>query len=303
MYRVLIIKHGALGDVIQSMGACQDIRLHHPDAELVVLTTPPYRSIFSRCPYVDRVLTEKRPKPWQMGQWWQLIRRLRGESFDRVYDLQNTARTALYRRRILPDASWVTTIDKVSEESVLTAWQRAMMSAGLATPNILEPKVKWLADDIQWLVDSVGLKDDYIVMIPGSSASHPEKRWPYYEELAIALIERTKYHVVTVPGPDEVDLCRDLPATAMFRADGTVLDWFELAGVLARAAFVVGNDTGPTHIAANLGRPGLALFGGHKSPASTGIERRDFRVLAAPDLSRLGVEMVYDAIVSQTRGD
>jgi len=261
-----------------------------------VLTTPPYRSIFARCPDVDRVLTEQRPKFWQMADWWRLIRMLRGECFDRVYDLQNSSRTGLYRRRLIPDPHWTVTTDKHPNESVLTAWQRTLKNEGIGTANTLSPDVGWMADDVDQTLSAAGVNGRYIALIPGSSASHPDKRWPYYAELAEMIREHTKYLPVTIPGPDEVELCRGLPATALFGADGKVLDWFGLAGVLRQAAFVVGNDTGPTHIAANLGRPGLALFGDHKSPASTGIERHQFRALAVNDLYDLSVDTVFQAI-------
>ncbi len=39
--RVLIIRHGAFGDIVQSDGAFRDIRAHHPGAEIDLLTTPP----------------------------------------------------------------------------------------------------------------------------------------------------------------------------------------------------------------------------------------------------------------------
>ena len=37
--RVLIIKLGALGDVIQAEGAYRTVRSHHPDAHLIVMTS------------------------------------------------------------------------------------------------------------------------------------------------------------------------------------------------------------------------------------------------------------------------
>jgi len=37
---LLVIKLGALGDVIQAMGAIADIRAYHAEAMMTVLTTP-----------------------------------------------------------------------------------------------------------------------------------------------------------------------------------------------------------------------------------------------------------------------
>ena len=38
MNRILVIKLGAFGDIIQSDGALRDIRAHHAKDEIVVLT-------------------------------------------------------------------------------------------------------------------------------------------------------------------------------------------------------------------------------------------------------------------------
>ena len=43
--RILVIKLGALGDFLMALGPMQAIRRHHPQAELVLLTRPPYREL------------------------------------------------------------------------------------------------------------------------------------------------------------------------------------------------------------------------------------------------------------------
>ncbi len=40
--RILVIKHGALGDFLLATGAFQAIRRHHANAEITLLTTRPY---------------------------------------------------------------------------------------------------------------------------------------------------------------------------------------------------------------------------------------------------------------------
>ncbi len=98
--------------------------------------------------------------------------------------------------------------------------------------------------------------------------------------------------MVTAPGPDEMELCAKIPGKTL--TGDTFLNWFDLAGVLQGAALVVGNDTGPTHIAAHLDRPGLALFGPHASAHSTGMEGRVLKVIECDDLVQLSVEEVFN---------
>ena len=83
-----------------------------------------------------------------------------------------------------------------------------------------------------------------------------------------------------------------MPGKMLVTEDG-YLDYFALAGVALRAAFVIGNDTGPTHIAAHLGRPGLALYGGHTAPPTTGIQHTRFEWLECSDLAQLTLESVW----------
>jgi ADP-heptose:LPS heptosyltransferase len=97
---------------------------------------------------------------------------------------------------------------------------------------------------------------------------------------------------VTVPGPADLEHCQMIPGKMLGAEDG-YLDYFALAGVAQRAAFVIGNDTGPTHIAAHLGRPGLALYGGHTAPHTTGIQHTRFEWLERSDLAELKLETVW----------
>jgi ADP-heptose:LPS heptosyltransferase len=58
--RILVIKLGAFGDLVQADGAMRDIRAFHPDAEITLLTMPPFRKLMSRCPHVDNVVADTR---------------------------------------------------------------------------------------------------------------------------------------------------------------------------------------------------------------------------------------------------
>ena len=99
--------------------------------------------------------------------------------------------------------------------------------------------------------------------------------------------------VVTVPGPEEMELCRDIPGDMLLLEKGRYIDYFQLAGIIKAGSYVVGNDTGPTHIAAHLGRPGLALFSGGLAPEFTGIQHSRFSWLSSADLADISVGQVF----------
>ncbi len=293
--KILIIKLGAFGDVVQADGALRDIRAYHADAEIVLLTTPPFKKLMQRCPHVDRVLTAPRAPFWKLGEWLKLARMFRDEGFTRVYDLQKQDRTRLYRKLFFRNVIWSGEQIQPRPPSALAGFVTQLENAGIPATHCLTPDVSWMADDMSAFLKQEGVRKPYIVLIPGCSARHPEKRWPYYAELATALIE-CGYDVVTAPGPDEIDLAKSIPGHTLLGTNG-FLNWFELAGVLKDARFVVGNDTGPSHVASCLGKSGLVLFGSHTTAARTGICRADFHAIEVADLASLTVKAVLDVIL------
>ena len=294
---VLVIRHGAFGDLLQADGALRDLREHHRDRHIALLASSPYTRLMSRCPHVDEVIADPRAPLLQLGRNLSLLRMLRERGFERVYDLQGSDRTALYRRLMPEMPQWLrkhNPADSGTPDRLAYAWMLAQ--AGIRVRHADAPDPSWMADDPGTLLADAGVRSRYIVLIPGSAARHGHKRWPGHAELARRLGE-LGHAVVVVPGPDELELARSLPCHVLTRPGGGFLDWFALAGVLRRAAFVVGNDTGPTHLAAALGVPGLALFGSHTAVERTGIRMRAFDAIQVPDLSDLPVETVLADVV------
>ena len=105
----------------------------------------------------------------------------------------------------------------------------------------------------------IGSEGGFVVLAPGSV--QPTKRWPFFRELAVRLLERR--NVVVLGGPGEPRLFPAAPA----RAHGSLLDLtgkvtvLEAAAVIERALYVVANDSAPLHIANAVGTPVVAIFG------------------------------------------
>jgi len=296
--RVLIIKLSAFGDVVQAEGAIHDIRNHHPDAEIIAMTTPPYRAMMEQCPWVDSVFIDDRESRWRFRKMIALRRRLRNLGADMVYDLQQVGRTAFYHRLLLNNIPWVVGgfRKRPNTWQNLGAMDRFAVQldqAGVKVQHTLSPDLSWLAEDVTALLSAKKVAAPYVVFIPGSSSIHTAKRWPYYNELAEWFRKKGR-EVVTVPGPEELELCRSLTNAKMLTEGRPYLSLSALAGVLKLAELVVGNDTGPTHLAAHLGRPGLALFSGHFQPVRTGIQHSRFVHLEKEDLRELSLERVRE---------
>ena len=304
---VLVIKLGAFGDIVLAEGALRDIRLHHPQARITALTTPPYAEIFERCPHVDAVEIDQRKPRWHLRYLLELRWRMRAPEYDHVYDLQNSSRTAMYFKWMPRGISWSGTVsgcshryrtDSFSPLPVLDGLAGQLACAGVCTRHCRRPNLVWMADDVSGILETHRVSDGFVFLIPGASARHPQKRWPHYTRLAELLIENG-HQVVTAPGPDEIDLCRSLPAT-MLTEHGDCLNLFQIAGLATRADFVVGNDTGPTHLAAHCGARGLALYGPHTAARLTCIDRR-LEVIEVRSLSQLDPERVFQRVGAAIR--
>lgn len=294
--RILIIKHGAFGDLVQSFGTLADIRAELPQAELTLLTAPAYRNLMARCPHIDRVLTDARPhwRHWRENR--ALLKQLAAERFDAVIDLQHSARVRHYRRLAFQNALWIGAAS-TPVPSMLEGFRQQLLAAGITVRHAPQPDAHWMAADMDGFLARHRVPERFIFLIPGCSAAHPEKRWPYYAALA-AVLRARGFAVVTAPGLDELAWAHTLGGHVLLHENGAILDWFELAGVLRRAAFVVGNDTGPSHLAAALGLRGLALFGPATSATRTAIAREGrFAALEAPDLAKLPVDAVFQRIL------
>lgn len=304
MASLLIIKLSALGDVVQADGAIRDIREHHPHDHITVMTTPPYRRFMEKCPWVDDVIIDPRASRFNVAALLRLRRRLRKMEVDRVYDLQQVGRTRFYFRWVFPKVEWCGDAPGCTfylRRNVATTcapehFASHLGLAGVTVRHTLQTDVSWMAAPVDHILADAGLSPGYIVLFPGASAAHQIKRWPYFQELAGRLQEYGK-QVVTIPGPDEIDLCRSIPGT-MLAPEGGFYDFFVLAGIVQHAAYGVGNDTGPTHIAANMGCPGLALYSGHASPETTGIQYTSFAWLESENLENLSVDTVLEHVVA-----
>ncbi len=300
--RILVIKHGALGDLIQALDAFAALRKHHAAAELVLMTSLPYSTLAHAIPWFDRVWLDRRPALHRVGAWWALRTAFLAEGFDRVYDLQCSARTARYFR-MLPRSrrpEWVGAAPGCSHPDPglpASTSNREKMAAQLAVAGVPAPGPA----DLSWLtapVEHLGLPERFALLIPGCSPHLPHKRWPAgrYGLLARKLAGLGLDAVAVGTGVDRaaIDGVRTAAPGVVDLGGRTTL--FELAAVARRAAVAVGNDTGATFLASAVGTPTLMLMSSHTDPRVSAPWGPGARWLKRDDLSQLGVDEVERAL-------
>ena len=299
--RILVIKLAALGDFVQAFGPFAAIRAHHPAAEITLLTTPPYAALARRSPWFDRVWEDGRPAWTNLPAVWRLARRLRAAGFARVYDLQTSARSSRYRAFVGRRVEWSGIASGASHPHANPA--RDLMHTAERQREQLEmagiddfppPALDWLDDDIGGL----GLPPRFALLVPGASPGRPGKRWP--ADRFAALAAGLDVPVAVVGGPAEAPLAATIGAAVPGRCIDLTgrTSLVGLGAVARRAAFAIGNDTGPTHLIAAAGCPTLALFGAESDPALCAPRGRAVAVLRHSRLAALGVAEVRAALAA-----
>ena len=305
--RILVIKLAALGDVVQAFPPFAHIRAAHPDAHVTLLTTPPYASLAAASPCFDAIETDGRPK--RLGETLAMLRRLRRACYDRVYDLQTSSRSSAYFfalwprppqwSGIAPFASHPHRNRARNHMHTLERQAGQLHDAGI-WPDAPVQRGQAGAPDLSFMLDDpaperrpahFGLQAPYALLIPGASAQRPAKRWPAkrYAELAQALLEEG-LQVAVLGGPSETEIGAAIAAAAPPAKDLTnATDYTQIAGLGARAALAVGNDTGPTHLVAAAGAPTLVLFSADSDPALCAPRGRRVEVLQAGRLADLAL--------------
>lgn len=262
MENILVIKHGALGDFVLALGSMRMIRRRHPQARLTLLTMTPFVKIAEQAGIFDDYIVDNRLRWWHLGETRRVLGSILSGNYSRVYDLQDTQRTGTYRFiwRMLSPAGrrlWFAAnpCDPDPRVYIIGKCMRCCPGRVRVLPHALRAEMT----DLSFLHGEGKhfdrLPERYVLLIPGSSPKHPYKRWPveHYREIVRRLAERG-VSAVLLGTQDEA-----AEAEAIAAGNPSVVSMVGLTGLLdvpqvaLRALAVLGNDTGPSHMAAFTG--------------------------------------------------
>ena len=171
-----------------------------------------------------------------------------------------------------------------------------LQSDKLSGIDVQIPDLSWMASDIGLF----GLKNPYVLLIPGASPQHPAKRWPakYYGALALK-VAREGYQPVIIGTAIEKDVTERITKLCPEVLDlSGKTSLYDIATLARGAAMAIGNDTGPTHLIALVGCPTIALFCTAESTVSPA--GKSVQVLEANDLNEVPISLVYKKFKPET---
>ena len=294
-HSILIVKPGAIGDVLQLTPVIRELARHYPHAEIRVLVGSPSTSeLFKYNRNVREVIVfdkagEHRSMKALLGLW----RTLRKKDFDLIVHFQRSnLRTWLLVSAAFPCRILV--YHKARERRVHAVMNHLETVAPLGidptrTSLDLElntgPADKDFAEKL--LAPSTAkLGQRLVALNPG--ASHIVNRWgaENYAALAGRLARELSAAIIIIGGNDDIargqQIGESSGAHPRIIAGKTTL--LQLAAVLERCDLLVTGDTGPMHIATAVGTPVLALFGAADS-ARTGPVGKGHIVLQSRDVA------------------
>ena len=289
--RILIVRVGAMGDVLHGMPAVAALRAALPRAFLGWAIEPRWSPLLcaqsenepwrTDLPLVDCVhLVEAKAwskRPFSLATFRSvrsLRHALRAERYDLAIDLQGSIRSAVVARlsggtRVVGNAHpRESPAERLYTQRVTTraehVVEQAVEIASAAVGQPLQPHPVALPHDPaaeQWCDGALGGDARRIIFL-APTAGWGAKQWPVAKFAAVARACQSAGLRVLVNKAGRDD---DVADTLLQQADGAAepvdCTVAQLIALLRRVSLVIAGDTGPLHLAAALGVPTVGLFG------------------------------------------
>jgi heptosyltransferase I len=275
----LIVRLGALGDIIPAVPAAAALRAAFPASRIDWLVDARHRAMIDLVTVVNHAVVLERPS---IRGWMDVAGRMRQVRYDVAIDLQGLLKSALLARasgapRVLGFSIWH--LREKTARPFYSETSRDDMRGGkpdhvihknlglLRALGLTDPRIRFPLADVESraLADirtTLGGDRPFVLINPG--AAWPNKRWPpeRYGEVAAFLRDVRGLPSFVLWGPGEQGLAGAVVETSAGAARVAPATGLKDLLALSRAAsLMISGDTGPLHIAAAAGTPTVSLFG------------------------------------------
>ena len=271
---ILIVRLGALGDVIHAIPAAAALRKAFPAAGIDWLVDAKHRDIVEFVTAIDRAIPLERPT---LAGWTSVLRSLRQTTYDVAIDLQGLMKSAVLARasgaaRVIGFSIWhlrektarpfYSDAHEAEGGHVIRKNLRLLRALGVEDDEIRFPLADVPSPALDDLRRRIPADRPFALINPG--AAWPNKRWPpeRFGELATFIQAECGMTPVVLWGPGEeflADAVIAASSNAAVAAPPTRVS--DVVGLARAAALLVSGDTGPLHIATAVGTPTVSLFG------------------------------------------
>ena len=280
MNKFLIVRLGALGDVIHAIPVAAALRNQYPQAHIDWLVDARYLPLLDLVQCLDRRIAID-PRDIRRGRpkrtsFLDTVRDLRETQYDACIDLQGLLKSAMLARAVRARRT-VGFPRRHLRESAARLFYTDAPDPGAAR-HVIDKGLALLpslgVDDLRVhfpisiprtpAVESVigRFPNGYAIVNP--AAAWPNKRWPpeRYGAVASAVRVQFGFRSIILWGPGEQSLASAVAAASLGAAEvAPPTSVPDVVGLARHAKLMVSGDTGPLHIAGAVGTPIVALFG------------------------------------------
>lgn len=313
--RVLIVRIGAMGDIIHALPAITALREAHPGWYLGWVVEPRWRALLCaeskpddfgrnnlRMPLVDQI-HRANTRRWSheplsgstVDDIFRIRRELKKFRYDVCIDLQGSIRSAVVGRwsrsgRLIgPKAPRESIARRFYKECVATQSEHVIEQALELVGSIAQEKLEYTRASLprdeyaeSWCEQFLASETSGPIVLMNPGAGWGAKQWPAarYGEVAKALAAMG-YCVIVNTGPSEESLAREVVRASGRTALIAECNVSQLISLTRRVTLTIAGDTGPLHLACALGKPVVGIFG-PTDPARNGPYGSESRVLRSP---------------------
>ncbi len=287
MTRILVRSTNWIGDVVMSLAALRELRRLYPSAHLAVLARPWVAAIYQDQGLVDEIRTLDGSSSNPLN----LLKAARGlRNFDTTILFPNSFGAALLsflariperigyatdRRSLLLSRRAKPRIRQLDRHQIFyyldLLYQTRVSPIDYLQQSSIEPDIRLQVTprileraDALMKNNDVDTRRPLIALNPGASFG-PAKRWfpERYAVLADRLVQEADAEVLLLGSTSEMAIAEQICSRMSQKSDNLVgqTDLPTLMGIISRCQLMVGNDSGPMHLAAALGVPQVAIFG------------------------------------------
>ena len=271
---ILLVRLGALGDIVHAVPAAAALRAAYPSASIDWVVDRRHHDMVRLVTVIDRVITLDAST---LGAWLRVVRELRAKRYDVALDLQGLMKSALLARvsgapRVIGFSIWhlrekgarpfYSEVDSgQAEDHVVRKNLRLLRTLGIDSTTVEFP-LRIVSSPVLDDVRREFGETPFALLNPG--AAWPNKRWfsDRFGAVASFLRDVRGMRSLVLWGPGEAPLAHAVveasEGAATVAPPTTVVDLLALSRA---ASLMVSGDTGPLHIAAAAGTPIVAIFG------------------------------------------
>ena len=276
--RILITRLGAMGDVVHTLPAAADLRHRFPKGRIAWAVESKWAPLLCDNPSIDEVISVPlgrwRHSKLALSTWREIsgfLKTLRARRFDLAFDFQGLLKSAIcctaseastvvgFDRRLLRESASELLYDRRARTLEAHVVDRYRELAWFGSRRSIRRRAEFDLPRGDW---SKPLPERFVLASP--QAGWGSKQWPrrHYSALARTLWREHGIPLVADCPPggsaygDEIRTAT--PQGAVILHASTIP---QLIAATRRATAVVGVDSGPLHMAAALGKRGVAIFG------------------------------------------